>query len=212
MAVLEIFWSFRSPYSYLAIDRLVDIRDRYALDVKFRPVRPLALREPDFFSKGRKQFLPYLFRDVPREAMRLGLKFAPPQPDPIVMDMASGKVAAEQPLFTRVMQLAIAAVDAGSGLEFAHAVSHRIWEGAPWSDEDALATATGEAGLDFAALDKWVAANGSAIDETIAANEAAQTEHHWGVPLMVLDSEPFFGQDRIDSLCWRLDMLDLKRA
>ena len=31
------------------------------------------------------------------------------------------------------------------------------------------------------------------------------------VPLMVLDGEPFFGQDRFDLLVWRLEQKDLKR-
>lgn len=95
MAKLEIYWSFRSPYSYLATDRLCAIREHYEVDVAFRPVRPLAMREPDFFERGRKQFVPYLMQDFPREAERLGLAFGLPNPDPIDMDMASGKVAPE---------------------------------------------------------------------------------------------------------------------
>ena len=27
---------------------------------------------------------------------------------------------------------------------------------------------------------------------------------HWGVPMRVLDNEPFYGQDRFDHLLWRL--------
>ena len=53
--------------------------------------------------------------------------------------------------------------------------------------------------------------NRDVIDAMQAHNEAAQLEHHWGVPLMVLNGEPFFGQDRIDSLTWRLDQLGLRR-
>ena len=52
---------------------------------------------------------------------------------------------------------------------------------------------------------------GDVIEAMQAHNEAAQLEHHWGVPLMVLNGEPFFGQDRIDSLTWRLDQLGLRR-
>ncbi|MEX0604444.1 MAG: DsbA family protein [Marinobacter sp.] len=32
---------------------------------------------------------------------------------------------------------------------------------------------------------------------------------HWGVPTFVVDGEPFFGQDRIDTLKWRLDQMGL---
>jgi 2-hydroxychromene-2-carboxylate isomerase len=212
MAALEIYWSFRSPYSYLAIGRLTAIRDKYAVEVRFRPVRPLAMREPDFFERGRKQFLPYLFRDVPREAERLGVPFALPNPDPIAMDMVSGKVAADQPLMTRVMALAVAACERGKGLDFARAVSQRIWTGAPWSGDAPLAAAAAEAGLDLETLDAWTQSHEAAIAQTIEANEAAQLLQHWGVPLMVLDGEPFFGQDRLDSLEWRLDKLGLRRV
>ena len=34
---------------------------------------------------------------------------------------------------------------------------------------------------------------------------------HWGVPLFVFDNDPFFGQDRIDALLWRLEQHGLKR-
>ena len=33
---------------------------------------------------------------------------------------------------------------------------------------------------------------------------------HWGVPMMVFGGEPFFGQDRIDQLVWRLKQAGLQ--
>jgi 2-hydroxychromene-2-carboxylate isomerase len=39
------------------------------------------------------------------------------------------------------------------------------------------------------------------IQENQKAHEAAG---HWGVPTMVFEGEPFFGQDRLDVLLWRL--------
>ncbi len=212
MANLEIYWSFRSPYSYLACDRLLAIKRDYDLDTDFRPVRPLALREPDFFSRGRKQFIPYLLKDVMREAERLGVAMALPNPDPICMDLASGKVDARQPYMDRIMPLGIAACAQGAGLEFAAAVARRIWTGVEnWNEDAKLREAAVEAGLDLAGLDQWVADHPDEFAETLARNESAQLEHHWGVPLMVLDGEPFFGQDRIESLIWRLNQRGLRR-
>lgn len=211
MAKLEIYWSFRSPYSYLATGRLCAIRENYEVDVVFRPVRPLAMREPDFFERGRKQFVPYLMQDFPREAERLGLAFGLPSPDPIDMDMATGKVAPAQPLMDRLMALGIAACEKDRGLDFAKAVSARVWTGKPWTDDAALGAAAHEAGLDLAAMDAWARGNGSKIAEIIEANETEQLKHHWGVPLMVLDGEAFFGQDRLDSLEWRLGQRGLRR-
>lgn len=206
MATLEIYYSFRSPYSYLAVDRLAAIARDYPVEVDFRPVRPLALREPDFFERARKQFLPYLFKDVLREAQRLGLAVVPPNPDPVDMDMAGGKVAPDQPIMDRLMALGVAAAEAGEGLAFAQAVGRVVWGGVEnWHEEDALRKTLADAGLDLDALSAWGAANGERLQQIIARNEAAQLEQHWGVPLMVLDGEPFFGQDRIDALVWRLE-------
>lgn len=214
MPKLDIYWSFRSPYSYLAIDRLESLVAEFDIDHDFRFVRPLAMREPTFFQRNRPQWLPYLVKDVLRESARLGVPFAMPRPDPIAMDMASGEVAAEQPLMDRLMGLGIAADEtAKRGLLFARAVSRRIWGGVEnWPDAAIMTAAAAEARLDLAALSGWAESNPQEIAAIIARNEADQMAHHWGVPLMVLDGEPFFGQDRIDSLRWRLERIAAARG
>jgi 2-hydroxychromene-2-carboxylate isomerase len=212
MPRLDVFWSFRSPYSWLATPRLVDIERSYAVDFRFRPVRPLAMRESDFFERNRPQWFPYLFKDIFREGERLGVPILPPRPDPIEMDMATGKVAKNQPKMERLMPLALAAVEAGKGLAFAHAMGRQIWAGTEnWHEDAHLDAAAREAGTSLAALEKATREKAALLAERLAGNETEQLKHHWGVPLMVLDDEPFFGQDRLDSLTWRMDKLDLKR-
>lgn len=213
MSRLDVFWSFRSPYSWLATGRLTEIARDYAVDFRFRPVRPLAMREPDFFERNRPQWLPYLFRDVAREAERLGVPVMPPRPDPIDMDMSSGKVAAAQPKMERLMGLGLAAVREGKGLSFAAAAARRIWGGTKnWHEDSSLEEIAREAGLALAVLQDRAAREAEALAADLAANERDQMAYHWGVPLMVLDDEPFFGQDRLDALTWRLDQKGLTRA
>jgi 2-hydroxychromene-2-carboxylate isomerase len=213
MPRLDIYWSWRSPYSWLASDRLAEIAEGYEIETYFRPVRPLAMRESDFFSRARPQFLPYLFADAFREGQRLGIPIAPPRPDPIKMDLATGKVAPEQPLADRLMALAVAAIEAGRGLDFARFAARRIWGGVEhWHEGPHLADAAAEAGLELSKLEYWAGRNPQRVADVINENEAAQLKHHWGVPLMVLDDEPFFGQDRLDALLWRLDSRGLKRT
>ena len=212
MPRLDIFWSFRSPYSWLATPRLAEIAATFAVETRFRPVRPLAMREPGFFERARPQFLPYLFRDAFREGERLGVLIRPPRPDPIDMDMATGKVAAAQPKMERLMALAIAATEAGRGLDFALAAGRRIWGGVEnWHEGPALGEAAAEAGLDLPALERWAATHTEEIERRVVDNERDQLVHHWGVPLMTLDDEPFFGQDRIDALVWRMAGLGIAR-
>ncbi|MFZ5618436.1 MAG: 2-hydroxychromene-2-carboxylate isomerase [Pseudomonadota bacterium] len=213
MPKLDIYWSFRSPYSYLAIDRLAGIVRDYDIACEFRFVRPLAMREPTFFERNRPQWLPYLVKDVLRESARLGIPFMMPRPDPISMNMGTGKVDAAQPLMDRLMGLGVAAEEtAKAGLSFARAVSHRIWGGVEnWPEETHLNGAAKEAGLSLAALEAYARDHAQEVTAAIERNEAAQMAHHWGVPLMVLDEEPFFGQDRLDSLAWRLDQNNLRK-
>ena len=58
-------------------------------------------------------------------------------------------------------------------------------------------------------MDRVLAGESERLDAAIKANEAAQREGgHYGVPLMVLDGEPFFGQDRVEQLVWRLEQTE----
>ncbi|MFA5503591.1 MAG: DsbA family protein, partial [Bacilli bacterium] len=70
---------------------------------------------------------------------------------------------------------------------------------------DHLARATERAGLDLPELDRTVEAEGERLEATIQASHARLEEvGHWGVPTMVFKDEPFFGQDRIETLLWRM--------
>ena len=61
-------------------------------------------------------------------------------------------------------------------------------------------------------MDSVVAAERDRLDAAIIANQAAQrVGGHYGVPLMVFESEPFFGQDRFDQLQWRMRQKGLAR-
>jgi 2-hydroxychromene-2-carboxylate isomerase len=46
----------------------------------------------------------------------------------------------------------------------------------------------------------------------ISDNEQAHAASgHWGVPTFVFENEPFFGQDRIGMLIWRMESKGLTR-
>lgn len=204
---VEVFWSFRSPYSYLATPRLAEIAARYDVDLKVRPVYPLAVRVDGFFKRQDRRWPMYVARDCFRTAQMLGMTFGPPRPDPIVMDMASGEVATDQPYIRRLTHLGQAAVERGRGPAFALEVSRLIWSGTVqgWDQDDHLAAATARAGLELAELEAAAAAEGDCLEAAIqASHERLEAVGHWGVPTMVFKDEPFFGQDRIETLLWRL--------
>jgi len=202
----DLFFSFRSPYSYLAVPRLVALARDFDVNVNFRPVYPIAVRSKDFFTTVNPMWPPYLIRDAFRLAEMLGLTFKWPNPDPIVQDLGTMQIAEDQPYIHRLTRLGQAAADQGKGLAFADEVGHLTWGGVTdWHQGDHLAGAAEKAGLDLAAMDAAVEADPEGYDAKIEANQdALKAAGHWGVPTMVFDGEPFFGQDRIDLLIWRL--------
>ena len=211
---VDVFWSFRSPYSYLATPRLVALQQEYDLDFRFRPVLPIAVRIEGFFQRINPLWPPYLLRDVGRIAEYQGMTIGWPRPDPIVQDFATREVAKEQPYIYRLTRLGCAAAEHGRGLAFALEVSRIVWDGTVdgWDQGDHLAEATARAGLDLAALDAEASRDAKRYDDIIAANQQAlEDAGHWGVPLMVFRGEPFFGQDRIDVLLWRMQKAGLAR-
>ncbi len=209
----DVFWSFRSPYSFIATRRYRALTEEYDLTINLRPVYPLAIRQPDFFETSHPNWLRYTFTDMFRVAQYLGIPMGPPRPDPIVQDIATRKIAADQPYIYRLTRIGQAAARRGRSLAFADEVSRLIWGGAEnWHLGDHLAEAAARAGLDLAELDAEALAEPDALDAEIAANQAAlEAAGHWGVPTLVFEEEPFFGQDRIDLALWRMQQKGLEK-
>ncbi len=203
----ELYWSFRSPYSYLATGRYVDLVARYDVACDVRPVYPIAIRDPEFFDRVNPMWPPYLLRDTVRIAQMNDIPYGWPRPDPVVQQLGVG-IAKEQPYIHRLTRLGVAAVERGRGLAFIDEVSRMIWSGEieNWHEGDHLSRAAEAAGLDLAELDAAIEADPQHFEDAIEANQKAHAAAgHWGVPTAVFRGEPFFGQDRIDHLVWRLE-------
>ena len=209
----DLFWSFRSPYSYLVTPRLIEFEREYDVKANVRPVYPIALRIEGFFKQVNPMWPPYLMRDTMRIAEMLAMPYAWPSPDPVVMNMGTGEVPKEQPYIHRLTRLGVEAAARGRGLPFLAEVSGVIFGGVRnWHQGNHLAEAARRAGLDLAALDREIQQDPDRYEAVIAENEAAQKKAgHWGVPLMAFNGEPFFGQDRFDALKWRMEKTGLSR-
>jgi len=211
-ANIDLFWSFRSPYSYLAVPGALDVVERYDVDIQFRPVLPLAVRSPEFFNPDNQLKVRYILIDYPRRAELLSMNPGWPSPDPIVQDMETFKVAKEQPYIHRLVYLGVEAQRRGRGLQFAYEASQLLFGGTQgWDQGDHLKEAAGRAGLDLDSMEESIADPTSHREEVDANQEALDSSGHSGVPTFVYEGEPFFGQDRIDSLCFRLGKDGLAR-
>ena len=121
-------------------------------------------------------------------------------------------VAKEQPYIYRLSKLGVEANRRGRGVELADRVAALIFGGTRgWDQGDKLKDATADAGLDLDELDAAIA-DGDHLEEIARNQEALDAAGHWGVPTMVFRGEPLFGQDRIDTLRWRLDRAGLAKS
>jgi len=210
----DLFFSFRSPYSYLAVGRYRALAAEYDLTIALRTVLPIAIRDPSILFTGNPHVGRYIFIDAARSAQMMEIPYRWPRPDPVVQNLATREIAADQPHIHRLCRLGQAAERRGAGLAFADEVSRVIWSGTvdDWHTGDHLAGAAARAGLDFAELDAEAATDAAALDAEIAANQSAlEAAGHWGVPTLVFNGEPFFGQDRIEMARWRMEQTGLER-
>jgi 2-hydroxychromene-2-carboxylate isomerase len=178
---IEVFVSFRSPYSYLSIPQLTDLRDRYGLGVTVRPVLPMVMRG---LPVPRAKRL-YIVHDAKREADRLGIPFGH------VCDPLGKGIGYCMAVFFNC------AVAKGLELEFMRSVMQGIWsearDVAHLPDLVFLAERVG-----ITAVEVRAAIEDRSWKEKGKANRKALTALGlWGVPSMRIGSYSTWGQDRV---------------
>jgi len=76
---VEVFYSFQSPYSYLALDPLYDIQEKYNVDLLWQPFSAKASGNPVPQQGILPDKLSYLFEDTKRIAGDRGLSLTYPE-------------------------------------------------------------------------------------------------------------------------------------
>lgn len=197
VAQVEFFFSFRSPYSYLAAPRAFDLARRYDIDLTYRGIRPMAMRGQPLPLAKRL----YILRDAKREADGLGMPF--------------GKI--HDPLgegVWRCLTIAEHAASVGHLEEFVLAASRGIWAEAVDVLRDVpLRRICEAAGLRWE--DCGAAIANAAYRQRVEDNTARLEQlGQWGVPVFIFAGEAYWGQDRIEDLehALRLAGLDNQKS
>jgi 2-hydroxychromene-2-carboxylate isomerase len=181
---MEVFVSFRSPYSYLSIPQLIDLRDRYGVDIVVRPVLPMVMRG---LPVPRAKKL-YIVHDTKREADRLGISFGH------VCDPLGRGIGYCMAVFFNC------AVDQAVELEFSRSVMQGIWsEARDVAHVPDLVFLAGRAGI--SEPDVRAAIEDRSWKEKGKTNRETLTELGlWGVPSLRIGSYCTWGQDRLPLL------------
>jgi 2-hydroxychromene-2-carboxylate isomerase len=180
LPTLEFFYSFRSPYSYLAAVELERFHASWPGSLEIRPVLPMAMRNITVPRVKRM----YTVRDVKREARRLGTPF--------------GRIA--DPLgdgARRLLEVFPLAEGTEAQLRLLLSAARAVWsEGVDVATDDGLRYVVERAALGWRDARERIAAS-SAEPEYAERNRAELLAAGlWGVPCYRIGEFTAWGQDR----------------
>jgi 2-hydroxychromene-2-carboxylate isomerase len=192
--VLEFWYEFASPYSYLAAMRIEALADRTGVDLRWRPF----LLGPIFAAQGWTtspfNLYPakgrYIWRDMEREAAALGLPCNRPDPFP-----QNGLIAA---------RVAMLGLDRGWTPAFTKAVYREEYgRGRSIAEAAVVGEILSGLGLDAPAVLKAAQAEPNKT-RLKAIGEEARSRGIFGAPTFLTeDGEMFWGNDRLErALGW----------
>ena len=211
---IDLYFSYRSPYSYLILPRMLKLKEKYDIEINFKVVYPIAIRMPEWFE-GKNFFTFFFFKmiDMRQQAKKLGIPFTSKlKPDPIRQNIMTGKISSHQPYIFDICHLGQMAQMKGVGMEFAFEVSSLIFGGVEnWNTDENLSEAAKKVGLDLNQLRESVNVHEEEIIGQIKQNQVDQLNAgHHGVPLTVIGDKHFFGQDQFDKIMETLKENGLK--
>ena len=179
LPALQLFHSFRSPYSYLALARTFEIADAFGVKVEIRPVLPMVMRG----MAVPKSKLIYIAKDANREAQRLKIPF--------------GKICDPVGLGAeRCIATFFYAKTQNKDRQFVLAAGHAIWaEAVDVATDEGMRIVTERAGLFWPEVTE--AMKDESWRDTVAANRNDMSEAGlWGVPSFIMGDLALWGQDR----------------
>jgi 2-hydroxychromene-2-carboxylate isomerase len=196
---IKLYYDYKSPFAYLAmhpayalmeshrvrlhyIPHELDIRGAFGGELNERPERD--------WRKVR-----YMYLDARRYANARGLIIRGPQKIfDSKLSLMSGLFADKHGLFR----------------PYSDRVFERFFKRElNIEDPVALATVMKEVGLDADAFQRYTAHEGPR--DLAAAFAEGERDGVFGVPIFIVDGEPFWGNDRIDWLIKKLDAMGLRR-
>lgn len=187
---LDLFYSFRSPYSHLAVRRAGELADAFGLQLMLRPVLPMMMRG---MAVPRKK-LRYILRDTAREAEHLGVPFGNCV-DPLGEGVERCHAVFEYALSDK------------RGREFLQNASDLIWSGGvDAATDEGMRKITARTGLFWPEVkqalecDDW-------RDAEAENRQLMLSLGTWGVPTLSVGDYAIWGQDRIWLLARHLEEL-----
>ncbi|MBG08218.1 MAG: hypothetical protein CME68_05630 [Halobacteriovoraceae bacterium] len=180
---LDFYFSFRSPYSYISLDRVFNLEKKYKIKLNIKPVLPMVMRGlPVPSQKGL-----YIIRDTSRLARVLNIPFGK------ISDPVGKGVENCMALYQFVK-------DNGKEREFLLSATKGCWsESLNLADPKDLKKVISRIGLNFDSA-KGLLEKENWREMTSKNQKELEELGLWGVPSFHYKGQSFWGQDRISFL------------
>lgn len=180
---IEMYWSIRSPYSYIGIVRVRQLANYYKVPLIVKPVLPMIMRRMSV-PKNKTR---YIARDVSREANQYKIPFG------CISDPLGQGVEHCYALYEF-------AQSHGKGIEFLESYARGVWsEGIRSDTAVGIQTIVERVGLNWKEAEPLLKGNDW---RAWAQSNLAElySDNLWGVPSFKYGDITVFGQDRIDCI------------
>jgi 2-hydroxychromene-2-carboxylate isomerase len=180
-APIEMYWSLRSPYSYLAIMRMQALAKYYEVQLIVKPVLPMVMRRMQVPTNKKN----YIAHDAKRVSREYGIDFG------FISDPLGKGVENCYALYDYAKSNKV-------GVKFLQYYAQAVWSQGVRSDtQKGLKTIVESVGLNWAQAQRYLSDDSWKI---WAQDNLAQLygEGLWGVPSFKYLNTKAFGQDRIN--------------
>lgn len=201
-ARVEVYYDYRSPYAYLAVERVYALAARHNAELVWKPIRLPELssyRERPLNSSYPKK-MAYLRADLQRWAEKFGVPLTFPRgmqpPSGAVAGVVVGK---QHPLDTDVALRGALVARARGVFDAYHRVVFRaLWgEGRNIAQPSVLQELLEEIAQDYASFRE--AADAPTVHEQLRAlTQEADERGVFGVPTFLVGDAMFWGNDRLE--------------
>ena len=193
MNKIDFYFSIGSTYTYLSVSRILDVEKKHQVKFNWKPfsVRAIMKEMNNIpFPKEKMNKVNYMWRDIERRAKGYGFFAKTPVPYPLTeFDLAN--------------KLAILGLNESWGIDYVR-LTYKRWfqEGKEPATEPNISEICNELKID---KEKVISsANSSDIENQYLKNtESARENKVFGSPSFIVNSEIFWGDDRMeDAITW----------
>ncbi len=203
--IIKFYYDFKSPYTYLAFDPILELEKDYSIQIRFLP---WPFRAEETFGGNLQERnklnwnkVRYLYLDCRRFANERGLIIRGPERlFDSRLSLIGGLYADKNQFFRSYARLTFERFfNRQLNLENLDEITKILYE-----------TSKTNLSLEKFSQDFQIYANNQGQNDYSDADKEAEQDHIFGVPTIIIRGEPFWGNDRISWIKKRLDSLQLK--